>query len=173
MLNEFGGNIVLLSTGSQQIISYAEPASDAVHLGIAEEGFADVTRIKIFDFDIEKQEAIGGYNSGINRFKSDDSFHVLFISPVSDLIDQTHESITRNLRQLLDKASLAPNQSEDELDTLVAEILRSINGKPEQSHAFYSLSHEVFSILKTKETVEYMIKNAMALETSIVTPLYS
>ena len=173
MLDKFSGNIISLSSGAQQIISYAEPACDAVHLGIAEEGFADVTWIKVFDFDIEKQGAISGYNSSSNRYKSDCSFCVLYISPVSDLIEQTHESIARNLRQLLDASSLVPNQSEDELDILVAEILREINGKPELSHAFYSLPKDVFGILKNKKTVEYVLKNAMSLETSIITPLIS
>lgn len=173
MFENYSGNIISLSSNSQRIIAYAEPASDAVHLGIAEEGFADVSCIKIYDFDIERQETISGFNSETNRLREDCFFHVLYISPVVDLVEQNHESIARNLRQLLDASLIAPDLSEDELDTLVAEILREINSKPELGHAFYSLPHEVFSILKTKETVEYMIKNAMDLETSIITPLYS
>ena len=173
MFEKFSGNIVSLASNSQRIIAYAEPASNAVHLGIAEEGFADVSCIKIYDFDIEKQETLGDYNSEVNRLREDSFFHVLYISPAADLIEPSHESIAQNLRYLLDSSLIAPDQSEDELDTLVAEILREINSKPELGHAFYSLPHEVFSILKTKETVEYMIKNAMALETSIIIPLYS
>lgn len=171
MFNPLYSSMISLSSDQDQIIAWADPASDAVHLGFADEGFADVTCVNILQFPVNLSEGRRGKRHRVDLLRAESAFHVLYISPIEALFDPSHDSLSPALRQLLYTSMLVPTLSEEGLDHLTEDILRRVRRTPHQSHAFYRVTQDALAILQDRETVELLLKHTLAFENATLVPL--